>query len=108
MVLCSDITNHQVINSEWKSYPYSACGVFWKAFNYLQNMRKFILVRIHTFRAQSVPPKIEGNDVNIMCVARASITDLTFPISREFVMQRHKCKRVANPSGGIQASKDIR
>ena len=52
--------------------------------------------------------KIGGNHVNIMCVARASITDLTFPISREFVMQRHKCKSVANPSGGIEASRDIR
>ena len=52
--------------------------------------------------------KIGGNHVNRLCVARASITGLTFPISREFIMQRHKCKSVANPSGGIQASKDIR
>ena len=33
-----------------------------------------------------------------MCVTRASITGLIFPISREFITQRHKCKSVCGKS----------
>ena len=49
LILCSDLTNHQEIHSELKSYIVNVVSV-------LQNMRKFILERSHASRAQSVPP----------------------------------------------------
>ena len=49
LILCSDLTNHQEIHSELKSYIVNVVSV-------LQNMRKFILARSHASRAQSVPP----------------------------------------------------
>ena len=54
LILCSDLSNHQVIDSELRStHIVNVAGVL-EGIHFLQSKRKFMLARSHTFRVQSI------------------------------------------------------
>lgn len=55
LILCPDLSNHQVINSELRDLTHimNVAGVL-EGIHFLQSKRKFMLERSHTFRVQSI------------------------------------------------------
>ena len=63
LILCSDLSNHQVIDSELRStHIVNVAGVL-EGIHFLQSKRKFMLERSHTFRVQSI---LSGQKVILM------------------------------------------
>ena len=86
LILYSDLTNPQVINSELKSYPRSTCGKSFGRHSVFYKNEKMPTGKIPYIQS-TVNPSSGGNHVNVC--SQDFNNKLIIPIIREFIMQRN-------------------
>ena len=86
LILCSDLTNHQEIHSELKSYSHSEYGKCFTKYEKIHTGEKPCIQT--TVSPSSLKIKIGWNRIT-MCVDRASVIGVIIHIIREFIIQRH-------------------